>query len=194
MESTEASTAEIANVDDPVVSSGNVLPKIEKPSSFLIVGSKIDSTKENKEESMSVVDSSVPVLPVTIPATGGYAGALPYSCNGLEGKDAAFIVGLNNEVGHRDNIRDTLENRFQVERLGRDLERSQHVLELSNQKFLAEMRDLIKVENEKTRDLLNQQEKDKKAEELAAVKTELCMLKHKPTAITPAVAGTSTIH
>lgn len=124
---------------------------------------------------MSVVDSSAPVLPVTYSTNGyGYAG-----CDGLEGKDASFLTSLHGQIAHRDNLKETLETKFQVERLGRDLAVQAERLERENQRIVLATHETVRVDGEKTRGLIQAMIDGNKSTELADLKLQLALLQKK---------------
>lgn len=144
-------------------------------------------TKEHKQ-----METSTPVLPVTVPVNGGYG----YHKDGLEGKDAAFLTELHNASRTQDlsgqinrngfdnaiqsaeakfqNAIQTLEAKFQTERSIKEVEintlrtAAEQTAQLNAVR--SELQLMIQSEADRTRDLIRALDGKKKDDDMLVLR------------------------
>lgn len=150
------------------------VPKVEIPVQVI--------PPDGNKEVSDMVDSTIPVLPVTHSA-GGYG----HHSHGLEGKDAAFLSEIQNQISHKDNAIQTLEVKFQAERLGRDMIQTQERLAREHFVEMRTLRDFVLTDGDKTRVMIKENAAAQDGAAMAELRLELALLKQKVGTSVPTV-------
>lgn len=147
---------------------------------------------------------SIPTFPASLPVGGfGFGGAPGYSVSNYDcgAKDAVYysglsdhqndlILGLHNSDqfrdltgdtlrGHTDLMFATLDSKASASLLAKDNDIKALEIENRHDRDMRRVRDEVRDDGEKTRDLIRAQDAARQAQELSDVKSELALLKLK---------------